>query len=75
MLADEQFPELGADVIWADARLAHCVEIVARFVERRLAPIDEERGRSDRFAVEDLAAAQLCIARARERGVGTEVDL
>jgi ornithine cyclodeaminase/alanine dehydrogenase-like protein (mu-crystallin family) len=27
------------------------------------------------IAVEDLAAAQLCIARARERGVGTEVDL
>ena len=27
------------------------------------------------IGVEDLAAAQLCIARARERGVGTEVDL
>ena len=27
------------------------------------------------IAVEDLAAAQLCIARAHERGVGTEVDL
>jgi ornithine cyclodeaminase len=27
------------------------------------------------IAVEDLAAAQLCIARSRERGVGTEVDL
>ena len=27
------------------------------------------------IAVEDLAAAQLCIARARERGVGIEVDL
>jgi len=27
------------------------------------------------IAVEDLAAAQLCVARARERGVGTEVDL
>jgi len=26
------------------------------------------------IAVEDLAAAQLCVARARERGVGTEVD-
>ncbi|MEP7114249.1 MAG: ornithine cyclodeaminase family protein [Ilumatobacteraceae bacterium] len=27
------------------------------------------------IAVEDLAAAQLCVARARERGIGTEVDL
>ena len=27
------------------------------------------------LAVEDLAAAQFCIARARERGVGTEVNL
>ncbi len=27
------------------------------------------------IAVEDLAAAQLCIGRARERGIGTEVDL
>jgi ornithine cyclodeaminase len=27
------------------------------------------------IAVEDLAAAQLCIARARERGIGSEVDL
>ena len=27
------------------------------------------------IAVEDLAAAQLCIARARQRGIGTEVDL
>jgi ornithine cyclodeaminase/alanine dehydrogenase-like protein (mu-crystallin family) len=27
------------------------------------------------IAVEDLAAAQLCITRARERGIGTEVDL
>ena len=26
------------------------------------------------IAVEDLAAAQLCVARARERGVGVEVD-
>jgi ornithine cyclodeaminase/alanine dehydrogenase-like protein (mu-crystallin family) len=26
------------------------------------------------IAVEDLAAAELCVARARERGVGTEVD-
>ena len=26
------------------------------------------------IAVEDLAAAQLCVARARERGVGTEVE-
>jgi ornithine cyclodeaminase/alanine dehydrogenase-like protein (mu-crystallin family) len=26
------------------------------------------------IAVEDLAAAELCLARARERGVGTEVD-
>jgi ornithine cyclodeaminase/alanine dehydrogenase-like protein (mu-crystallin family) len=27
------------------------------------------------LAVEDLAAADLCVRRARERGVGTEVDL
>jgi ornithine cyclodeaminase/alanine dehydrogenase-like protein (mu-crystallin family) len=27
------------------------------------------------LAVEDLAAADLCVQRARERGVGTEVDL
>jgi ornithine cyclodeaminase/alanine dehydrogenase-like protein (mu-crystallin family) len=27
------------------------------------------------IAVEDLAAAQLCIGRARQRGIGTEVDL
>jgi ornithine cyclodeaminase/alanine dehydrogenase-like protein (mu-crystallin family) len=26
------------------------------------------------IAVEDLAAAQLCVRRARERGMGTEVD-
>jgi ornithine cyclodeaminase/alanine dehydrogenase-like protein (mu-crystallin family) len=26
------------------------------------------------IAVEDLAAAELCVARARERGIGTEVD-
>ena len=26
------------------------------------------------IAVEDLAAAQLCVARARERGVGVEVE-
>jgi ornithine cyclodeaminase/alanine dehydrogenase-like protein (mu-crystallin family) len=26
------------------------------------------------IAVEDLAAAVLCVERARERGVGTEVD-
>jgi len=26
------------------------------------------------IAVEDLAAAELCVARARERGVGAEVD-
>ena len=26
------------------------------------------------IAVEDLAAAQLCVARARERGLGTEVE-
>ena len=26
------------------------------------------------IAVEDLAAAELCVARARERGIGTEVE-
>ena len=26
------------------------------------------------IAAEDLAAAQLCLTRARERGIGTEVD-
>jgi ornithine cyclodeaminase/alanine dehydrogenase-like protein (mu-crystallin family) len=26
------------------------------------------------LAVEDLAAASLCVARARERGIGTEVS-
>jgi len=30
--------------------------------------------KSHGIGVEDLAAAQLCVARARERGVGTEVD-
>ena len=26
------------------------------------------------LAVEDLAAAELCVARARERGTGTEIE-
>jgi ornithine cyclodeaminase len=47
-----------------------------------LAGMCEGRGSDDELtlfesmgiAVEDLAAAQLCVARARQRGVGTEVD-
>ena len=43
---------------------------------RRGQAVDDELTvfKSMGIAVEDLAAAQLCVARARERGVGVEVD-
>jgi ornithine cyclodeaminase/alanine dehydrogenase-like protein (mu-crystallin family) len=49
-------------------------EALAGMVEGRRSPDELTVFKSMGIAVEDLAAAQLCVARARERGLGTEVE-
>ena len=45
--ADEDVAELGRDVIGPNALLVDRVQVVAGLVQRRLAPVDEERRRGD----------------------------
>ncbi len=49
-------------------------ELLAGMVEGRRSGDELTVFKSMGIAVEDLAAAQLCVARARERGLGTEVE-
>ena len=49
-------------------------EALAGMCEGRRSPDELTVFKSMGIAVEDLAAAQLCVARARERGLGTEVE-
>jgi ornithine cyclodeaminase len=49
-------------------------ELLAGMCEGRRSDDELTLFESMGIAVEDLAAAQLCVARARQRGVGTEVD-
>jgi ornithine cyclodeaminase/alanine dehydrogenase-like protein (mu-crystallin family) len=49
-------------------------ELLAGTVEGRTSDDELTVFKSMGIAVEDLASAQLCVARARERGVGVEVD-
>ena len=49
-------------------------EVLAGMCEGRRSAEELTVFKSMGIAVEDLAAAQLCVARARERGVGTEVE-
>ena len=49
-------------------------EVLAGMCEGRRSAEELTVFKSMGIAVEDLAAAQLCVARARERGLGTEVE-
>jgi ornithine cyclodeaminase/alanine dehydrogenase-like protein (mu-crystallin family) len=49
-------------------------EVLAGMCEGRRSDDELTVFKSMGIAVEDLAAAQLCVARARERGLGTEVE-
>ena len=49
-------------------------EVLAGMCEGRRSDDELTVFKSMGIAVEDLAAAQLCVARARERGVGVEVE-
>jgi ornithine cyclodeaminase len=49
-------------------------ELLAGMCEGRRSDEELTVFKSMGIAVEDLAAAQLCVARARERGIGTEID-
>ena len=49
-------------------------EVLEGTVEGRRSDDELTLFKSMGIAVEDLAAAELCVARARERGIGVEVD-
>ena len=54
--------------------MAELGELLNGTVEGRRSEDELTVFKSMGIAVEDLAAAQLCVARAREQGVGVEVD-
>jgi ornithine cyclodeaminase/alanine dehydrogenase-like protein (mu-crystallin family) len=58
----------------ADHIVGELGEALAGMCEGRRSADELTVFKSMGIAVEDLAAAQLCVARARERGLGTEVD-
>jgi ornithine cyclodeaminase len=60
--------------IGPDHILAEVGEVLIGVHPGRTSPDELTLFKSLGLAVEDLAAAELCVARARERGVGAEVD-
>jgi len=65
---------LAEHALGEDHILGELGELLAGTVEGRTSDEDLTVFKSMGIAVEDLAAAQLCVARARERGVGVEVE-